>query len=164
MDKLHLLEQLRSHIQRSAEGAMAAAVEAASEARDAADPRERSADAGTAVEHASMARGQTRRRDRALAELSALEYFEPRPFDETAKVRVGALVEIEDEETGEGRTFFLAPAGAGTTLTGPDGDGLLTVVTPHSPVGRAVIGQRVGDVIDVTFGDDGREWTITWVG
>ncbi|MCA9608272.1 MAG: GreA/GreB family elongation factor [Myxococcales bacterium] len=164
MDKQHLLEQLRTHIQRSAQGAMTAAVEAAGEARDAADPRERHADAGTAVELASMARGQSRRHDRAVAELSALESFRPRPFDETERVRVGALVEIEDEETGEGRTFFLAPAGAGTTLTGPDGDGLLTVVTPHSPVGRAVLGQRVGDVIDVTFGDDGREWTITWVG
>src|SRR5436309_425293 len=31
----------------------------------------------------------------------------------TASIRVGAIVEVEDADTGEGRTFFLAPVGAG---------------------------------------------------
>ena len=64
----------------------------------------------------------------------------------------------------EGRTFFLAPVGAGITLTGPDGDGILSVVTPASPVGRAVMGHRTGDVVDVMVGGEVREWAITWVG
>ena len=51
-------------------------------------------------------------------------------------------MEIEDVETGEVRTFFLAPAGAGTTLYGSDGDGHLSVVTPRSPIGRAVKGKE----------------------
>ena len=77
---------------------------------------------------------------------------------------MGAVVEIEDVESGEGRTFFLAPVGAGVTLTGPGGDGYLSVVTPSSPVGRAVLGRRAGEVIDVTVEREVREWTITYVG
>jgi transcription elongation GreA/GreB family factor len=81
----------------------------------------------------------------------------------TSAIAVGAIVEIEDEESGEGRTFFLAPVGAGMTLTGPGGDGLLSVVTPASPIGRAVIGRKVGDVIDVTVDGETREWQISYV-
>ena len=60
-------------------------------------------------------------------------------------------------------TFPLAPAGAGATLTGPGGDGLLSVVTPSSPVGKAVRRRRVGDVVSVRVHGEVREWTITWV-
>ena len=164
MDKQFLLEQLRAQLRRTATGALEAAIDAADEARTAVDPTDRSADSGSAVELARMARGQGKRRDRALAELSALDAFNPRVLEETSSVRVGALVEIEDEETGEGRTFFLAPAGAGATLTGPGGDGHLTVVTPRSPLGRAVVGQHVGDVVQVEIKGEIREWAITWVG
>jgi transcription elongation GreA/GreB family factor len=75
---------------------------------------------------------------------------------------VGAIVEVEDESLG--RTFFLAPVGAGIELAGPGGDGFLSVVTPVSPVGKAVLGRKVGDTIDVTIDREPREWTITYVG
>jgi transcription elongation GreA/GreB family factor len=37
------------------------------------------------------------------------------------------------------------------------------VVTPQSPVGRAVLGRRVGDTVEVTVQGEPREWTITFV-
>ncbi|MEO7092556.1 MAG: GreA/GreB family elongation factor, partial [Polyangiales bacterium] len=92
-----------------------------------------------------------------------LATFKPGPLPEKAAVHVGAIVEIEDEESGEGRTFFLAPVGAGVTLTGPGGDGHLSVVTPVSPIGKAVLGKRTGEVVDVTVDGDVREWQITYV-
>jgi transcription elongation GreA/GreB family factor len=51
------------------------------------------------------------------------------------------------EDGDEGRTIFLAPAGAGIELTMPDGDGFVTVVTPASPLGKAVLGRRVGETV-----------------
>jgi transcription elongation GreA/GreB family factor len=75
---------------------------------------------------------------------------------------LGAVVEVEDEA--QGRTLFLAPVGAGIELTGPGGDGFLSVVTPVSPIGKAVIGKRVGDTVEVMVQDEAREWTITYVG
>jgi len=164
MDKQDLLRQLESQIRRTASGAHDAATDAAGEARSASDPKDRSTDSGTAVVLALMAKGQERRQHRAMGELSALQAFNPRPLPETAAVKVGAIVEIEDEDNGQSRTFFLAPAGAGATLLGPGGDGHLTVVTPRSPIGRAVLGQRVGDVVDVTLKGEVREWVVTWVG
>ena len=65
--------------------------------------------------------------------------------------------------SGEGRTFFLAPVGAGMTLLGPGGDGHLSVVTPVSPIGKAVLSRRVDDIVDVTVKGDVREWRIVWV-
>ena len=71
------------------------------------------------------------------------------------------MVEVEDGD--EGRTFFLAPAGAGIELTGPGGDGYLSVVTPSSPIGRAVLGRTVGDSVEVVVDGEAREWTVTFV-
>jgi transcription elongation GreA/GreB family factor len=39
--------------------------------------------------------------------------------------------------------------GAGAELTGPGGDGFLSVVTPGSPVGKALIGKRAGQQAEV---------------
>ena len=37
------------------------------------------------------------------------------------------------------------------------------VVTPTSPVGRAVMGCRQGDVVEIVAAGQKREWTITYV-
>ena len=64
---------------------------------------------------------------------------------------LGAIVDMstEDEEGFAERTFFVLPVGAGTELTGPGGDGFLSVITPASPVGRALMGRKAGDVVEV---------------
>jgi transcription elongation GreA/GreB family factor len=58
---------------------------------------------------------------------------------------------------------FLAPVGAGIELTMPDGDGFVTVVTPASPLGKAILGRRVGDTVEVVVKGEPREWTVTFV-
>jgi hypothetical protein len=68
------------------------------------------------------------------------------------------------EDGSHGRTFFLAPVGAGVELTGPGGDGYLSVVTPSSPIGKAVLGRRVGDTVEVVVKGEPLEWAITFVG
>jgi transcription elongation GreA/GreB family factor len=74
---------------------------------------------------------------------------------------VGNILEIEDGE--EGRTIFLAPAGAGIELTMPDGDGFVTVVAPMSPLGKTILGCRLGDTVEVVVKGEPREWTVTFV-
>ncbi len=120
-------------------------------------------DARNAVGHGGLIRGQKQRLAKARAALARIEAFAPRPLPRNSPVKLGAIVEIEDEETGRGRTLFLAPDGAGIELTGPDGDGFLSVITPRSPIGRAAMGHRVGDGFDVTVGNETRAWEITWV-
>jgi transcription elongation GreA/GreB family factor len=164
MDKKELIDQLVRQLEASARAALASRDAAAAEARDGATPDEKREDARAAHQLASLGRAQQQRARQALAEVDGLAQFRPPPLPATAAIGVGAIVEVEDADSGEGRTFFLAPVGAGITLTGPGGDGHLSVVTPASPIGRAVLGRRTGDVVDITVDGDLREWAITYVG
>jgi transcription elongation GreA/GreB family factor len=164
MDKRVLVTQLVSQIEASARAALSSRDAVAAEARDGATPDEKREDARAAHQAASLGKAQERRAKEALAEVDLLSSFRPGPLAANANVVVGAIVEIEDADSGEGRTFFLAPVGAGMTLTGPGGDGHLSVVTPRSPIGRAVLGKKTGEVVDVTVDGDVREWQITYVG
>jgi len=161
VDKGFLIEQLAQHLRETARTARLAMAAANTEAREGATPAERREDSRVAQENSGLARGHRTRLERATAELAMLDKFRPGRFPPTAAVGIGAIVEVEDGL--EGRTLFLAPAGAGIELTGPGGDGFLSVVTPSSPIGRAVLGRRVGDVIEVLVNGESTEWTVTYV-
>ena len=162
MDKKDLVAQLTAHIVEALKVARVAMEGAVIEAREGATPAEKREDSRTSQENAGLARGHNARIARLQSELMALEGFKPGPLPPRARIAVGALVEVEDGD--EGRTFFLAPSGAGVELTGPGGDGYLSVVTPSSPVGRAVLGRTVGDSLEVVVGGEPKEWTVTFVG
>lgn len=161
MDKRALLDQLAAKLRAALEVAERARDAAAEEARSGATPAEKRDDARVTIEWSNLARGHARRAAQAQLDLSAVEAFPLRSFERRAPVDVGAIVEVEHEEGG--LTFFLAPAGAGEELAGPGGDGFLHVVTPQSPLGRAVLGKRAGDTVEARIGGEVREWTITWV-
>jgi transcription elongation GreA/GreB family factor len=164
MDKRILVEQLIAELRASARAALSAREVAGAEVVDGATPSEKKEDARAALEFGALAGAHDRRARRAIGEIDSLATFRPQPWKPGAPIATGAVVEVEDADTREGRTFFLAPVGAGITLEGPDGDGFLSVVTAASPIGRAVIGRRLGEVVDVTVDGEAREWTITWVG
>jgi transcription elongation GreA/GreB family factor len=163
VDKLALIAQLTKRLRASARIAEDASDAAAEEARDGATPGEKREDSRTALEFSRMARAQALRAAQARSDLELLESFRPPPFARGTRITLGALVEVEDE-AGQGLTFFLAPVGAGEELTGPGGDGFFTVVTPASPVGSAVMGQREGDSVQTRIRGELRHWTVTWVG
>jgi transcription elongation GreA/GreB family factor len=161
MDKRFLVEQLSERLREASHVARKASQAAADVAREGATPAEKREDARTALEFGALAKGQKDRADRMAAELGTLAIFCPKKFSPQTPISLGAVVEVEDGESG--RTFFLAPVGAGIELTGPGGDGFLSVVTPVSPIGKAVLGRKVGDSVEVTIQDEPREWTITYV-
>jgi transcription elongation GreA/GreB family factor len=148
MDKTFLLKQLGDRLR----GAVQKTHQAARDARE--DARSGAARA------VNLALGQGQRSAASREALDALETFRPAPLRKGEPIGLGAIVELEDGETG--RTLFLAPVGAGEELTGPDGDGLFQVVTPVSPFGRAVIGKRVGDTVEVPLAGELTEWEITF--
>ena len=74
-----------------------------------------------------------------------------RLLDLTGKeVQSSALVTLEDEDGGTS-LYFLAPFGGGTTVD--LGDRSAQVITPQSPLGRALLGRTEGDVIEVRGGN-----------
>lgn len=163
MNKLLFVRQMSAKLRSAQKVATRTSAEAAVESRNGATSKEKTEDSRVSLENAGLARGQKRRAAQVAAELKQLETFLPVEFGAGASIGLGAMVEIEDEDSGVGRTFFLAPVGAGMEVTMPGGDGFLSVVTLASPVGRACYNRKVGDSIEVTVKGETRYWEITWV-
>lgn len=163
--KAFFIDELKKHYQEiiaSARRAESDAAEAADGIRAEARQKE---DAKGAIEAGRMAKGHRQRRLRAKQELEQLIAFAGRgvrAFGGDQPIALGALVDvsIETEEGSEERTLFILPVGAGTELSGPGGDGFISVVTPASPVGRSLQGAHPGDSFEVIVKGQDREWTV----
>lgn len=168
LDKKALVDQLAARLRESMEDAKRSSADAREAARTLQTESEKKEDGRAAIEYGSMATAQDRRTQKVQEELRALAQFYNRGLPRlTAKspVELGAIVDvsIDGDDGASERTFILLPAGAGTELTGPGGDGFLSVITPASPVGRALLGRRAGETIDVTIAGETKEWTLVEV-
>ncbi|MBI4951159.1 MAG: transcription elongation factor GreAB [Myxococcales bacterium] len=138
--KDELVRQLEAEVAALAE-ALAAAREGATheEARPENDKDTR------ALEQSYLARGQARRLEELRTGLAEVLRMTARPFSD-GPIALGALV-VCDEEGAE-RHVLLAPHGGGAALAG----GAVRVVTPGSPLGRALLGKRAGDEGELVLG------------
>jgi transcription elongation GreA/GreB family factor len=168
LDKRFLIDQLAARLRQSDEVARRAGAEAREAARSLQTESEKKEDGRAAIEFGSLATGQTARSRKVQEELQQLAAFFNRGlprFSPTSPVALGAIVDVavEGERGEEERTFIVLPVGAGTELTGPGGDGFLSVITPASPVGRSLMGKRAGDYVEVTIHRETREWKLVEV-
>jgi transcription elongation GreA/GreB family factor len=147
MDKAFLVEQLTDKLKAAAESSIRFAATSQDDARSGA---------GRAV---NLARATRSRMESAQLDVEMLAGFQPQRLRRGEPIGLGALVEIEDGSTG--KTLFLAPCGAGVELCGPDGDGVFYVVSPEAPLGKALLGKRVGDIAETMVAGELTEWTIT---
>lgn len=147
--KAVLLAQLEEAL-ATARAAHKAAVEGAThaEARPENDKDTRG------LEQSYLARGVAQRAAELEAAVAGVAGWQPRVFAADAAIAVGALVEVDDD--GRVRHFLLAGHGGGLTLPGD-----VTVVTPSSPIGRALLGRRVDDDCEVNLGGVPRTLSIT---
>jgi hypothetical protein len=100
------------------------------------------------TEAAYVARGQAMRVRGLEDDLARVVGMTLRGFDADAPVALSALVELEGEA---GKSLvFVAPAGGGTRLD--VGGATVLVVTPASPLGKALVGARRGDEVEVHKG------------
>ncbi len=109
------------------------------------------------LEQSYLARGQAKRvaeLEEALTRLSVMPIAE---LDGDSGIVVSALVTLMIDE-GEPRRFFLVPAGGGENVT-IDGE-QVSLVTPVSPVGRALLGKRAGDSFELVVAGKAREYEI----
>ncbi len=134
--KAALLERLEQDL-AAARAAHQAAVEGAthSEARAENDKDTRG------LEQSYLARGHAQRVVELETAVAAIGAWHARPF-EHEPVTLGALVTIE--EAGRTRVFLLAGHGGGIVLPGE-----VTVLTPTSPIGRALLGRTTGDDCEI---------------
>lgn len=100
-----------------------------------------------------LARGQALRVVELTEGLTRLSLLRLRRFSAEDPLAMGAVALLQDQETEEVACFLLAPAGAGTRLLAPasaqgQSDLEVVVLTVSSPLGRALLGQRVGDEVE----------------
>ncbi|MEO8705741.1 MAG: transcription elongation factor GreAB [Kofleriaceae bacterium] len=105
------------------------------------------------LEQSYLARGHAQRVAELEAALVHVAVWQPRAFVATEPVSIGALIDLQ--EAGRTRRFLLATHGGGLTL-GDD----VTVLTPTSPIGRAVLGRSLDDEVEL----GARILTITRLG
>jgi len=114
----------------------------------------------TGLEASYVAQGQANRAQEIRHALETYKALVAKPFDEETPIRLTALVSIEDVN-GNGRKVFLGPEAGGLKLI--DGDEEYIVVTPESPLGKALLGRVCDDEVCVGQGEGRKDYTIVGV-
>lgn len=111
----------------------------------------------TGLEASYVAQGQANRAQEIRHALETYKALVPKPFGEVTPIRLTALVSLEDVN-GNGRKVFLGPNAGGLKLI--DGDEEYIVVTPESPLGKALLGSVCDDEVCVGQGEGQKTFTI----
>lgn len=98
------------------------------------------------LEASYLATGQARRTAEIRQALLTYQQLIMRDYDPARGIQISNLVTLEDEQ-GHQRMLFLGPQGAGLKIG--EGEQVVTVITPRSPLGQLLIGKRVDDEVSL---------------
>lgn len=110
-----------------------------------------------ALEQSYLARGQASRVEELRTAVLECQRMTVRAFGPDEPIAIGALVSVQDAESEEERTLWIAPHGGGSRI----GGGSVQVVTPKSPLGGALVGKHAGDDVEVQLGGRVRAMTVS---
>lgn len=96
------------------------------------------------LEASYLATGQARRTAEIREALLTYQQLRARDYDPALGIQVSNLVTLEDED-GMQRLLFIGPEGAGLKIG--EGTQQVTVITPRSPLGQALLGKVVDDEV-----------------
>lgn len=132
----------------AAAGRMTARARAAAESAVHEEARSEDSHDTRAIEESYLARGQAARAAEMELDVATMRALEVRSFASGEPIAATALVELEDE-SGESRTLLLVPRAGGRNLTFAGRE--ITLATPASPLGAALMGASEGDEVEVTI-------------
>lgn len=158
MDKRAVLDQILEQLRREID----VLTEAAQATREGATHEEAKPenDKDTrAIEASYLAGAQAERVRELRSSLISLESLRLEPLPADAAVRAGALVVVEVD--GSRGHYLLAPQGGG--MRAQIGGIEVQLLTPRSPLGGALLGRTVGDVVEVVTQRARREYEIVAV-
>jgi hypothetical protein len=159
VDKTHVLAALRERLEHD----LAVATDAQRQTQSGATHEEAKPenDKDTrALESSYLARGQAQRVVELTHAVASASAFVLREFGPETPIAASALVALDDGSATA--HYFLSPVGGGLAFAV---DGVLVrVLTPASPLGRALVGQVEGADIDVQTPQGLRHYSIAAVG
>jgi transcription elongation GreA/GreB family factor len=144
MDKLLLLDAIVGEISAALNNSLAAAEEARATATNKENAAENKYDT-LGLEAAYLAYGQSERVMQLEKDLAAYVSLRERLKDH-AIVGVGSVLKLE-HETGEARCLFIGPASGGLVVS--LGGVSVIVITPGSPLGKALLGAGIDDDVSI---------------
>jgi transcription elongation GreA/GreB family factor len=160
--KAALVVQLAARLEAE-RAAAASSVASAHHAATDAEARPENKYDTRALEASYLAEAQSARLASLQEAIARLARMPLRAFTEDDPAQLSALVEVEAD--GETSWLFLTEVGAGHELVGPAqlarGAGAkVRAVTVLSPLGRALVGARVGDAVAVRLGGETRTYEV----
>lgn len=106
------------------------------------------------LEAAYLADGQRKRLHELEVAVMAYRNLVLEPMEE--KVRLGAFVSLDTD--GGRKNLFLGPDAAGLKIQQAEWE--ILVITPLSPLGKALLGAREGDEVDVVVAGRGQRYEV----
>ena len=149
-----LAEELEGYA-RSARAAHGVATDTESKAENKYDTR--------GLEASYLARGQSRQAAEVMQAMQQYGTLPMREFASGEAIHIGALVELEpgSGRKGERTTCFIGPCAGGTEIQAEGRD--ILVITPHSPMGRQLIGLKRGALLQIGTGAKGESYRVASV-
>ena len=104
-----------------------------------------------AIEASYLAEGQSRRVEEIKASITLFEHLSKQALDELSQVSIGALVKLEKDQSNN-TWFFIGPASGGLRceIEGQK----ITLITPQSPMGSALMNKEEGDEVNIKLGNN----------
>ncbi len=154
MNKTEVLNLIIARLGKDLELYCRAARSAQFEATDEQSKAENKYDT-RGLEASYLARGQSRQAAEAEEAIGQFQSLAGRRFGEADPIDLGAVVEVRGRQARDRSFYFLGPSMGGTEVM--HGKEEITVITPHSPLGRELMGRRLGDRVRFPSGE---EWKI----
>ncbi len=148
-EALKLLGQALEELQHQARTTAEGATHAESRPENSKDTR--------GLEASYLARGLATRVAQLEADLTQLRRMPLKGFGPEDPISASALVRLHSPDSGD-LVLFLTPCGGGTSLRWD----LLTIVlvTPRSPLGKAVLGKQLDDALSLKLDGKEREYEL----
>ena len=117
-----------------------------------------------AIEQSYLAEGQSRRVDKIRHAIKIFEHFQCDTPAIATTVKMGSLVQLE-QDLSKHQWFFITPAAGGyrCQLNIENNANHITLITPHSPMGAALLNQALEDEVTLIVGNNKRCDYITTI-
>ncbi len=109
------------------------------------------------LEASYLATGQARRVEEIRQALKNCQAMTQAPYDTAQGIQVGDLIRLE-AVNGNDQWVFLAPDAAGLKLI--QDDQTITVITPRSPLGAALLRKQPDDDVQINVGGTVQTFTV----
>ncbi|MCP4870528.1 MAG: GreA/GreB family elongation factor [Proteobacteria bacterium] len=156
IDKGALLEAIVKELAGACER-MTARAKAAAESAVHEEARSEDSHDTRAIEESYLARGQAARAAEMEVDLATMKSLRARSFADSEPIAATALVELEDDG-GASRTLLIVPRCGGRNLH--FGGREITLATPASPLGAALMGASEGDEVEISIKGRKRTYEI----